>query len=662
MRIRLIEENENKDWYLSNRFYSSIKSTTYVGQPDVYEVDHVGLPLENVVLVDVEDKPKYCDAISQLMERDDLMEDELAKIVMVSPKVIEHVKKGIGWLTEGQLMMCALAFNVSYSALKEGVIRSELSEDELLTEIQRLKDEVKSLKLEMEHLEYDYPCQKRFALKYVTVSVLDGKYVFQIYDTKKETFLIESDGKTPLQYSSFGAAVEKAAYEEYLHNESAYTTKETDNEISLFYVDDYYQNLGTIQKETGDIQLSFSADFPGFDKFAIDKLNEAREMYLVKKERLSYDTEHEKTFAEQVDMVLQGMFDKYSALKVCDTPKALLQVGCQQLPVLYTQRHLRDAIHPENPKNPRWHGLTVDQVKALPTYLSEPAIIMDSLTQDNAIVVVSEYTDNKNRPLICALVPNGNGVYELQKVSSNFLTSLYGKDNILGFTHMAIENNKILSYDKNKTEKLFMFQGLQLPEAFNNLPSNEIIHPSENIFNGEQEKFVPNFGTEKEMELPYIHCVWSESRAFKENTDYSVEVFDRIMREHDLGRANERAEFLEKYGSEEEWEKQDYESYVQHLGYFKVKFEVHLKDSSVITERQDIGDGIGGVVDFFEQLSPHYQNVVEELKEAIAYKEVKNDVPKFGTKGAVNNETLTSSVQESTTLMYLPEETGPRMM
>ena len=73
----------------------------------------------------------------------------------------------------------------------------------------------------------------------------------------------------------------------------------------------------------------------------------------------------EKSFAEQVDAVLAGNGDRYNDLKVCDTPQILLDVGCEQLPMLYTQRHLRDAIKPRGITGEaiHHHGLDVELLK-----------------------------------------------------------------------------------------------------------------------------------------------------------------------------------------------------------------------------------------------------------------------------------------------------------
>ena len=69
-------------------------------------------------------------------------------------------------------------------------------------------------------------------------------------------------------------------------------------------------------------------------------------------------------FALEVDQALAGELSQYNALKVCDTPEILIQAGCQPLPMLYTQKHLRDAVHPKG-KNSHWHGLAVEQIKQL---------------------------------------------------------------------------------------------------------------------------------------------------------------------------------------------------------------------------------------------------------------------------------------------------------
>ena len=198
----------------------------------------------------------------------------------------------------------------------------------------------------------------------------------------------------------------------------------------------------------------------------------------------------EKTFAEQVDESLNNDFPFYSSLKVCDTPQILLDVGCEQLPMLYTQKHLRDALHEKSEKNSHWHGLSVDNIKKVPELLREPAIIFDTLSYKNdSIVAVLNEFDSDKAPIIVSIKPNGEGMYELKNINSNFIQSIYGKDNQFErYIETAISENKILYFDKKKSQEIFMFQGLQLPEALNILDSNIIIHKSNNIVNSFSEK------------------------------------------------------------------------------------------------------------------------------------------------------------------------------
>lgn len=194
------------------------------------------------------------------------------------------------------------------------------------------------------------------------------------------------------------------------------------------------------------------------------------------------------SFSQQVDEVLNGERNLYDNLKVCDTPQILLDVGCKQLPMLYTQQHLRDALRPKSKDNSHWHGLTVEQIKSIPELLKSPAILFDSISSNKkgrqSIIAVLNAADNDNAPLIVSIKPNGSGIYELENIDSNFITSIYGKEsNFENFITRAVEADNLLYWDKTKSQELFSCQGLQLPEAINTLDFNVIIHQSRNIVN-----------------------------------------------------------------------------------------------------------------------------------------------------------------------------------
>lgn len=194
-------------------------------------------------------------------------------------------------------------------------------------------------------------------------------------------------------------------------------------------------------------------------------------------------------FALEVDQALAGKLSQYNALKVCDTPEILIQAGCQQLPMLYTQKHLRDAVHPKG-KNSHWHGLSVEQVKQLPELMQEPVMLFDSISPHNKrnMLVALLAVDQERMPIIVSLQANGTGTYDLEKVPTNFVTSVYGRVNFAQYLERITDANALLYWNEKKSQKLFRVLGLPLPQCLERFDSDIIIHQSTNIVNSASEK------------------------------------------------------------------------------------------------------------------------------------------------------------------------------
>lgn len=86
---------------------------------------------------------------------------------------------------------------------------------------------------------------------------------------------------------------------------------------------------------------------------------------------------------------------------------------------------------------------------------------------------------------------------------------------------------------------------------------------------------------------------------------------------------------IEKYGSAKAWYEADADDeFSQFMGYDKVKFTINMPDGQTITERQDAGDGYGGVIDFLKRYSI-YSSIIPELEAAKAahMADLVNEVP-----------------------------------
>ena len=91
--------------------------------------------------------------------------------------------------------------------------------------------------------------------------------------------------------------------------------------------------------------------------------------------------------------------------------------------------------------------------------------------------------------------------------------------------------------------------------------------------------------------------------------------FDRLMRKADEDFVSGRETIEQKYGSLENAFDAGYEEAFQYAGYNKTKFTLLLPDGRTFTERQDIGDGDGGLLDFLNQY-PAYNDIMPMLREA----------------------------------------------
>ena len=194
------------------------------------------------------------------------------------------------------------------------------------------------------------------------------------------------------------------------------------------------------------------------------------------------------SFGEQVDAVLNGADTTSTHLKVMETPKILQDVGLPDLPILMTARHLRSIVQDNGNDKMNYHGLGVETVKELPDKLANPIMILDSLTRDDSIVVVTESVDKENRPIIAAIMLEGKGYYGDEEISANILTSTYGKDYFGNFIERNISAENVLYVNKEKSQELFKIPGLQFPRTLEKLDFDTSIRNSRAFVNSFQKK------------------------------------------------------------------------------------------------------------------------------------------------------------------------------
>ena len=202
------------------------------------------------------------------------------------------------------------------------------------------------------------------------------------------------------------------------------------------------------------------------------------------------------------------------------------------------------------------------------------------------------------------------------------------------------DNDFYINHSEQKSQELSSYQRLHLPEAMNNLDSKEPIRHAAftdkqlalSVLNDSNDSVSQNDNevkTSAALSEPTITCEWSESNYFEDGKTYSVAEFDTLMEQADSEMVAGAKAAIEKYGSAKAWYEADADDeFSQFMGYDKVKFTINMPDGQTITERQDAGDGYGGVIDFLKRYSI-YSSIVPELEAAKAahMADLVNEVP-----------------------------------
>lgn len=167
-------------------------------------------------------------------------------------------------------------------------------------------------------------------------------------------------------------------------------------------------------------------------------------------------------YGNEVDAVTCGEFMRTSALKLCDTPALYLEAGFEQKPMLYTQRHMLDALRPKDGYDPHRHGLKVSQIKRLPELLERPVMLCDSPARDDVLLALLCEVDGDRLPLIAAIKPDGHGYYEMREFETNFILAVYGRTDFPRYFDQMITPDRLVYFNIERGRELDALAQLHL--------------------------------------------------------------------------------------------------------------------------------------------------------------------------------------------------------
>ncbi len=189
------------------------------------------------------------------------------------------------------------------------------------------------------------------------------------------------------------------------------------------------------------------------------------------------------TFEEQVDKWKNGEFSPNAHLTVLkEMPQLYQNMGISNLPITVTANKINRIYYKQGTKKGKYHGLG-ESVKQLPDAIENPLNIVESITDSNSIVIITELADSDENIVVVSLKLNGNGQVEINNVNKNIdanvLTSAYGRENYdypvnptntsyRGWMQDNFDNNRIIyDIDEGIKKRLINGQWLSLPNSNN---------------------------------------------------------------------------------------------------------------------------------------------------------------------------------------------------
>ena len=102
----------------------------------------------------------------------------------------------------------------------------------------------------------------------------------------------------------------------------------------------------------------------------------------------------DRTFLDEVQLALSGKLHIGEMLRITNCPKLFIEAGLGDYPLLYTQKHLHNALAPKDDFYPHFHGLSLSKVLSFPNlFHHEIVLLADNPSNDQSMLVVFNTLD-----------------------------------------------------------------------------------------------------------------------------------------------------------------------------------------------------------------------------------------------------------------------------
>ena len=172
------------------------------------------------------------------------------------------------------------------------------------------------------------------------------------------------------------------------------------------------------------------------------------------------------SFEQQIEDFEKGKLPKRDTLIVCPTPEKMQNVGFNPLPMTYATGHLKTVL--QGGKEDHDFGKAV--LKQIPEAIKNPVAVIASKSHSDTSTVAILDMQYDGKSIVCAVVIDGYGQQNKERIDSNAITSIHTRQNaVTELLNDAIENESagnvaVYYIDAKKATGLLQRVGLQLPK------------------------------------------------------------------------------------------------------------------------------------------------------------------------------------------------------
>lgn len=143
------------------------------------------------------------------------------------------------------------------------------------------------------------------------------------------------------------------------------------------------------------------------------------------------------SFEQQIEDFEKGKLPKRDTLIVCPTPEKMQNVGFNPLPMTYATGHLKTVL--QGGKEDHDFGKAV--LKQIPEAIKNPVAVIASKSHSDTSTVAILDMQYDGKSIVCAVVIDGYGQQNKERIDSNAITSIHTRQNaVTELLNDAIEN------------------------------------------------------------------------------------------------------------------------------------------------------------------------------------------------------------------------------